>query len=260
MNNTANYGGGIYVCNNSRAYIYCSCFEGNCDCCIGESEDVEEPGDPPEGEPGEPPEEPSAEAAEDNDSDEREPFIPMGYDVYLECNSCTILCNIIFGHSEETDGSGEATEESELIVADEEASEATTCGGVYIGCGSCATVSGTTYLCNGLICIPNDGHLTVNGCLILCDSYICYINECGCVTCGSQGCIDCCGASCVCCVEQEEEGEPPEGEPGEPPEEDDDDDDDDEEEEEEEGGGTDGDQGETGGQGSEGSSDQQGSD
>jgi len=187
MNNTASYGGGIYVCNNSRAYIYCSCFDGNCDCCIDESED---------------------------DDGTESPFIPMGYDVYLDCNSCTILCNVIFGHSEETDGSGEATEESELIVADEEASEATTCGGVYIGCGSCATVSGTTYLCNGLICIPNDGHLTVNGCLILCNSYICYISECGCVSCGSQGCIDCCGSSCVCCVEQEEEeGEPPEGEP-----------------------------------------------
>jgi len=213
MNNTANYGGGIYVCNNSRAYIYCSCFEGNCDCCIGESEDTEEPGDPPED----------------------EPFSPMGYDVYLECNSCTILCNIIFGHSEETDGSGEATEESELMVADEEATEETTCGGVYIGCGSCATISGTTYLCNGLICIPNDGHLTVNGCLILCDSYICYINECGCVSCGSQGCIDCYGSSCVCCVEQEEEeGDPPEGEPGE------DDTDDDEE------GGSNGEQDETG--------------
>jgi len=171
MNNTANYGGGIYVCNNSRAYIYCSCFEGNCDCCIDESEDAEES------------------------------FTPMGYDVYLECNSCTILCNIIFGYSEETDGSGEATEESELMVADEEAPEAATCGGVYIGCGSCATVSGTTYLYNGLICIPNNGHLTVNGCLILCDSYICYINECGYVSCGSQGCIECCGLSCVCCVE-----------------------------------------------------------
>jgi len=213
MNNTANYGGGIYVCNNSRAYIYCSCFEGNCDCCIGESEDAEEPSEPPEGEPGEPPEEPSAEAAEDNDGDVEGPFIPMGYDVYLDCNSCTILCNIIFGHSEETDGSGEAAEESELMVADEEATEAATCGGVYIGCGSCATVSGTTYLCNGLICIPNDGHLTVNGCLILCDSYICYISEYGCVCCGSQGCIECCGLSCVCCVEQEEEEpeEPPEG-------------------------------------------------
>jgi len=248
MNNTASYGGGIYVCDNSRAYIYCSYFEGNCDHCIGESEDVEEPGDPPEGEPGEPPEEPSAEAAEDNDGDEEEPFIPMGYDVYLDCNSCTILCNVIFGHSEETDGSGEATEESELIVADEEASEATTCGGVYIGCGSCATVSGTTYLCNGLICIPSDGYLTVNGCLILCDSYICYINECGCVTCGSQGCIDCCGSSCVCCVQQQEE------EPEEPPE--DDNDDDDEGGSNEEGGGTNGDQGETGEQGSEDSSDQ----
>jgi len=232
MNNTANYGGGIYVCNNSRAYIYCSCFEGNCDCCIGESEDVEEPGDPPEGEPGEPPEEPSA---QDDDEDEDKPFTPMGYDVYLDCNSCTILCNIIFGHSEETDGSGEATEESELMVADEEATEETTCGGVYIGCGSCATISGTTYLCNGLICIPNDGHLTVNGCLILCNSYICYISECGCVSCGSQGCIDCCGSSCVCCVEQEEEeGDPPEGEPGE------DDADDDEE------GGSNGEQDETG--------------
>jgi len=184
MNNTANYGGGIYVCDNSRAYIYCSCFDGNCDCCIGESEE------------------------------EEAPFTPMGYDVYLDCNSCTILCNIIFGHSEEADGSGEATEESELMVADEEEPEAATCGGVYIGCGSCATVSGTTYLYNGLICIPSDGHLTVNGCLILCNSYICYIDNCGCVCCGSQGCIDCCGSSCVCCVEQEEEdGDPPEGEP-----------------------------------------------
>jgi len=170
MNNTASYGGGIYVCNNSRAYIYCSCFDGNCDCCIGESEE------------------------------EEAPFTPMGYDVYLDCNSYTILCNIIFGHSEEADGSGEATEESELMVADEEEPEAATCGGVYIGCGSCATVSGTTYLYNGLICIPSDGHLTVNGCLILCNSYICYIDNCGCVCCGSRGCIDCCGSSCVCCV------------------------------------------------------------
>jgi len=248
MNNTANYGGGIYVCNNSRAYIYCSCFEGNCDCCIGESEDAEEPSEPPEGEPGEPPEEPSAEAAEDNDGDVEGPFIPMGYDVYLDCNSCTILCNIIFGHSEETDGSGEAAEESELMVADEEATEETTCGGVYIGCGSCATVSGTTYLCNGLICIPNDGHLTVNGCLILCDSYICYISECGCVCCGSQGCIECCGSSCICCVERQEE------EPEEPPE--DDNDDDDEGGSSGDSGSSSGGQGETGGQGSEESSDQ----
>jgi len=245
MNNTANYGGGIYVCNNSRAYIYYSCFDGNCDCCIDESEDAEEPVEPPEGEPGEPPEEPSA---QDDDEDEDKPFTPMGYDVYLECNSCTILCNIIFGHSEETDGSGEATEESELMVADEEATEETTCGGVYIGCGSCATISGTTYLCNGLICIPNDGHLTVNGCLILCDSYICYINECGCVTCGSQGCIECCGSSCVCCVERQEE------EPEEPPE--DDNDDDDEGGSSGDSGSSSGGQGETGGQGSEESSDQ----
>jgi len=202
MNNTANYGGGIYVCDNSRAYIYCSCFDGNCDCCIDGTET---------------------------------PFIPMGYDVYLDCNSCTILCNVIFGQGEEADSSGKASQESEVTVVDEEASEETTCGGIYIGCGSCATVSGTTYLYNGLICIPSDGHLTVNGCLILCNSYICYISECGCVSCGSQGCIDCCGASCVCCVEQEEEdGDPPEGEPGE------DDEDDDEE------GGSNGEQDETG--------------
>lgn len=221
MNNTANYGGGIYACCNSRVYVYCSCFDGNCDCCISVSDD----------------------------EDAEELFVPMGYDVYLDCNSCTILCNVIFGQGEEADGSGEANQESEAMTVDEEATEETTCGGVYIGCGSCATVSGTTYLYNGLICIPNDGHLTVNGCLILCDSYICYINECGCVTCGSQGCIDCCGSSCVCCIEQEEEGEPPEGG----------DDDDDEGGSSEDSGSSGGDQGETGEQGSEDGSDQQGS-